>query len=193
MPIYRKQSDQELFGLIKEGDDNAFSEIYKRYWKDMYHNACKILRNEDLAQDIVQEVFISLWNRRTELTVQHPKSYLQQSTRFAVLKAIRNLKMDEQFNNRLREITTELITDDPLLFKEQQEILHKLLAELPEDCKEVFRMSREEQLTYKQIAEKLAISEKSVERRISKSLKFLRENMSLEVCVGVLLLGEMIK
>jgi len=193
MLAYSLYTDQELLHLVKEGDDAAFSNLYKRYWKDMYHNACKILRDEDVAQDIVQEVFISLWNRRAELDVQHTKAYLLQSTRFAVLKAIRNQKTDEQFYIRLRQITTELIDEEPLLFKEQQTILNQLISELPDDCRETFRMSREEQLTYKQIAQKLDVSEKTIEKRISKSLKFLRENLSLELCVGVLLLAERIK
>lgn len=193
MVNYVAFTDKELLDLIKEGDDTAFSEIYKRYWKEMYHNACKIMQDEDVAQDIVQEVFISLWNRRAELNVQHVKSYMLQSSRFAVLKAIRNQKTDEQFYTRLRQITTELIDEQPLLFKEQQIILDQLISELPDDCQETFRMSREEQLTYKQIAQKLDVSEKTIEKRITKSLKFLRENLSLELCVGILLLAERIK
>jgi len=159
----------------------------------MYHNACKIMNDENAAQDIVQDVFISLWKRREELNVQFLKSYLQQSTRFAVLKAIRNQKVDDQFYLRLRQITTELVEEQPLLFKEQQAILNQLINALPDDCKESFRMSRDEQLTYKQIAQKLNISEKTVEKRITKSLKFLRQNLSLELSVAILLLADHIK
>ncbi|MDR6785501.1 RNA polymerase sigma-70 factor (family 1) [Pedobacter africanus] len=193
MNNYKVLTDPELFDLIKKEDDKAFGELYTRYWKDMYHNACKIMRNEDMAQDIVQEVFISLWNRRTELNIQHVKSYMQQSTRFAVLKSIRSQKVDDQFYSRLRLITTELVEEQPLLFKEQQTVLNQLINELPADCRETFRMSRDEQLTYKQIAQKLEVSEKTVEKRITKSLKFLRENLSLDLCVGILLLAERIK
>ncbi|MDR2270342.1 MAG: RNA polymerase sigma-70 factor [Sphingobacterium sp.] len=193
MNNYKAINDLELLDLIKEKDDSAFGELYQRYWKDMYYNACKILRNQDLAKDIVQEVFISLWNRRTELSIQHVRSYMQQSTRFAVLKAIRDQKVDDKFYDRLRYITTELIEEHPLLFKEQKMILNQLIRELPLDCQETFRMSREEQLTYKQIAQKLNISEKAVEKRIGKSLKFLRENLHLELCIGILLLAERIK
>lgn len=193
MNNYKALTDPELFDLIKKEDDDAFGELYKRYWKDMYHNACKIMRNEDMAQDIVQEVFISLWNRRAELNVQQVSSYMQQSTRFAVLKSIRKQKIDDQFYSRLRQITSELVEEQPLLFKEQQTVLNQLIDELPADCRETFRMSRDEQLTYKQIAQKLEVSEKTVEKRMTKSLKFLRENLSLELCVGILLLAERIK
>jgi RNA polymerase sigma factor, sigma-70 family/RNA polymerase sigma-70 factor, Bacteroides expansion family 1 len=193
MTAYQDYKDRELLCLIKDGDSLAFAELYKRYWKDMYRNACAILRNESLAQDIVQDVFISLFNRRTELEVQFVKQYLHQSTRFAVLKAIRNQKVSDEFYIRLRQVTTELIEEQPLLFKEQQAILDQLITELPEDCKETFRLSREMQLTYKQIAAELNISEKTVEKRISKSLKFLRQNLNLELCIGILLLAKHIK
>lgn len=193
MNNYKALNDLELVKLIKKDDDDAFGELYKRYWRDMYLNACKIMRDEEVAQDVVQEVFVSLWNRRMDLNIQHVRSYMQQSTRFAVLKSIRSQKVNDRFYIRLRQITTELVEEQPLLFKEQHMVLNELISKLPQDCQETFRMSRDEQLTYKQIAQKLEVSEKTVEKRMTKSLKFLRENLTLELCVGILLLAEGIR
>lgn len=183
-------SDPELTRLMKLDDRAAFTELYERYWKALFKTAHNIIQDEAAAQDVVQEVFISLWNRRAEAEIGRIKPYLQQATRFAVLKAIRAQKTDAQFYERLRESTTELVIEEPLLFKEQQALLKKLVSELPDDCREAFLLSREEQLTYKQIAAHLQISEKTVEKRMSKALKYLRENLSLELCVTILVLGK---
>lgn len=188
MTAYSTFSDLQLITLLKQDDESAFSELYQRYWKKLYQTANNIIQNEAAAQDAVQEVFISFWNRRTETEIQNPGAYLYQATRFAVLKAIRAQKTDALFYERLRAVTTELIIEEPLLFKEQQQVLGALINSLPDDCKEAFRLSREEQLTYKEIAAQLNISEKTVEKRMTKSLKFLREKLSLELCVSIFIL-----
>ncbi|RZJ88214.1 MAG: RNA polymerase sigma-70 factor [Chryseobacterium sp.] len=193
MSKYSAFSDQELTDLMKSDDKAAFTELYDRHWKALFRTANNIIQYEEAAQDAVQEVFISLWNRRAETEINSIKSYLHQATRFAVLKAIRAQKTDALFYERLRDSTTELIIEEPLLFKEQQALLEQLVASLPEDCKETFRLSREEQLTYKQIAAQLDISEKTVEKRMTKSLKFLREKLSLELCISILMLGHHFK
>ena len=181
-------SDQEMFRLLREGHADAFAELFRRHWKDMYLHVLKIIADEALAQDIVQDIFISLWNRRADLEVAFPRSYLLRSARLAVLKVIRDQKVSEAFYARLRAISVDLVEEQPLLFKEQQALLEQLIGALPEQVQETFRMSREQQLTYKQIAEQLQISEKTVEKRMSKALKFLRENLSLSICVAILML-----
>src|SRR5690606_12654997 len=109
----------------------------------------------------------------------------QQATRFSILKVIRNQQTDAKFYERLKNITSEIIADDPLLFKEQQELLKELLASMPDNCSETFRLSREEGLTYAQIASQLNISEKTVEKRMTRSLKYLRRGLNWELCTAV--------
>lgn len=188
MKCYDNYTDSELISLLKAGEEAAFSEIYSRYWKLLFERAYVILRNEDSAKDAVQEVFISLWNRKEIIEIMQIKAYLQQAIRFKVLHFIRDERTDGEFYSRLRNITTEIIADNPLLFKEQQNLLNELVDSLPDDCKEAFLLSREEELTYKQIAEQLNISTKTVEKRISKSLKYLRENIGLGYCVAIIFL-----
>ena len=103
---------------------------------------------------------------------------MHQATRFLGLKAIREQKTDDRFYDRLKAITTEIVIDNPLLFKEQQKLLEKIRAKLPEDCKEAFTLSREENMTYNQIASQLNISGKTVEKRMSKSLKYFRRGLN---------------
>jgi RNA polymerase sigma-70 factor (ECF subfamily) len=186
MKLTNNYTDNELVVLLKNGEEDAFSEIYSRYWKLLFQKAYAILRDDNDAKDAVQDVFISLWNRREVVEVTYLKAYLQQAIRFKVLHFIREERIDGEFYVRLRKVTTEIIADNPLLFKEQQNLLNELVASLPEDCKEAFLLSREEDLTYKQIAEQLDVSIKTVEKRISKSLKYLRENLGMGYCLAIL-------
>ena len=187
MTEYSRLDDKELSELLKTGEQAAFTEIYNRYWKLLYNSAHNIIQDQDSAQDAVQDVFISLWQRKEEVDIQNLKAYLQQSVRFGVLKRIRAKKTDDEFYQHLADVTLDILSDDPLIFKEQQTLLNNLLDNLPEDCKETFHLSREENFTYKQIAAHLSISEKTVEKRMSKSLKYLRNNLNYEMCVALLI------
>ena len=180
-------SDTELIAALKKGEEQAFGEIYERYWKELYRKANHILQDPDASVDVLQDVFLSLWQRRAQVDILALKPYLHQALRFSVLKAIRKLKTDRQFYERLMEVTTEIIAENPLLFKEQQQLIQNLIDNLPEDCKQAFLLSREQEMTYKQIANLLNISEKTVEKRISKSLKMIRASLNIETCITILL------
>ncbi len=187
MTNYSDLTDSQLIDLLKGDNESAFTEIYSRYWKPLFDTAYSIIQDEDSAKDIVQNVFISLWQRREVSDIQSLKPYLQQAARFLVLKAIRANQTDLRFYERVKEITSEILNDDPLIFKEQQLLIQNLLNSLPENCRETFRLSREEGYTYKQIASHLNISEKAVEKRMSKSLKHMRGGLNWELCVAVIL------
>jgi RNA polymerase sigma-70 factor (family 1) len=174
MSAHSDFSDQELLVLLADGDHAAFAEVYARYWNGLYHTAFGILRQEDIAQDIVQEVFIDLWNRRQAAGIKALKPYLHQAARFQVLKAIRAGKVDQSFYERVARITVRISDTDPVQFKELQEIINGLLESLPDNCREVFRLSREEHMTYAEIALRLDISVKTVEKRMSLALRHFR-------------------
>ena len=172
---YSALNDQQLLALLKEANKDAFAEIYNRYWNSMYWSAYYVIKNESVAQDAVQEVFIALWQRNAEVDIEMLNAYLHQAVRFQILKAIKKQKADEQFYSRLVNITANIVYENPLLFKEQESLLKDILDTLPEDCRLIFRMSREEQLTYKQIAQQLSISEKTVEKKMTLCLKHFRQ------------------
>ncbi|MBO9570924.1 MAG: RNA polymerase sigma-70 factor, partial [Chitinophagaceae bacterium] len=155
-------------------DEQAFSHIYDRYWKSLYVTANNILQNPTAAQDIVQEVFTSLWQRRNIAEIDNLKSYLYQATRFQVFKAIREEKNDHAFYNRLKIVTQELFHEDPIVFRDLQHLIDNSIDSLPDDQKEIFMLSRTDGLTYAQIAERKNISVKTVEKKMSLALKHLR-------------------
>nr|WP_255552947.1 sigma-70 family RNA polymerase sigma factor [Longitalea arenae] len=159
---------------LHQGDEMAFAEIYNRYWKCLYTSAHNILQVKEVAQDAVQEVFVSLWKRRQALQVDVLQSYLHQAVRFQVFKAIRAEKTDQQFFNRLALVSKDILFEDPVLFKELEHLYQQLIQSLPPDEKEIFLLHRDGGLTYKQIAEQKNISVKTVEKKMSHALREIR-------------------
>lgn len=190
MPDYSIYTDEQLLERIAEDDQEAFTAVYHRYWKSLYLRAKNMLTDADLAQDIVQEVFISLWNRRRQVEIEHLKAYLFQAVRFQELKALRTLKSDTNFYERLALISRDLLIHEPLAFKELETVLYRVLATFPEDQRRIFSMSRDEGLTYREIAEKMDISVKTVEKKVSLSLRAIRKGMdgAFPVIVSMMML-----
>lgn len=174
---YSDHSDHGLLQMLATDDRAAFAELYRRHWKPLFITAANILNDRSTAGDVVQEVFISLWQRRLELKVRSPSAYLQQAVRFQVFKTIRDGRTDTDFQKRLSEVSRDILTEDPLLFKELQHLVEAVIRSLPEDQRTIFRMNRDENLTYKEIADKLGISVKTVEKKMSRSLRHLRSGL----------------
>lgn len=174
MQHYPTHTDNELLRMLHQNDELAFAEIYNRYWKLLYSSAHNILQVKDAAQDAVQEVFISLWKRRANIQIEVLQSYLYQAVRFQVFKAIRAEKTDQDFFNRLALVTRDILFEDPVLFKELESLYQQLIHALPPDEQEIFLLNRDSGLTYKQIAEQKNISVKTVEKKMSRSLKEIR-------------------
>lgn len=187
MHAYSDYTDHQLARLLLQEDRIAFTEIYERYWQILLRTAYRILQDEDTARDTVQDVFFSLWQRRKEVKIDNLKAWLQQAVRFSVFKAIREMKWEEAMYERLRQATTAIIMDDPLVYKEQQQLILELLETLPEDCREIFRLSRTELLTHREIAMKMGVSERTVERKISKSLRLIQTGLTVSTCLAVLI------
>lgn len=171
---YIALSDHELLNRMRGDDGPAFTEIYGRYSESLFARAKAILHNSEFTADIVQEAFLSLWQRRKEARIEHLGNYLHQSVRFLVFQSIREGKARAEFFDRLSQVSQELLFTDPLLFKELQSLIPEIMRGLPEDQQRIFRMHREQQMTYQQIADELKISVKTVEKKMSLTLKSFR-------------------
>jgi RNA polymerase sigma-70 factor (ECF subfamily) len=169
-----KYLDTELIGLLAADREPALQELYERYWERLFTKAYNFLRSEDAAKDCVQEVFIWLWTHRNSVQIENVNSYLQQATRFQALKALRERRPTGDFEDRLSRLTGHILASDAIEFKELKTYLEGLIESLPEDQRLIFRLHREESLTYSQIAEKLGISVKTVEKKMSLALRHLR-------------------
>jgi RNA polymerase sigma-70 factor (ECF subfamily) len=171
---YKTYADTELVRLMAEGEEPALRELFDRYWSSLFRRANNFLDNEDAAKDCVQEVFIWLWLHRDTLDIGNMEHYLHQATRFQAFKALREQKAAGNFESRLIQFTETIMASDVLEFKELKAFLDSLIDSLPEDQRLIFRLHREESLTYKEIAERLNISVKTVEKKMSMSLRYLR-------------------
>jgi RNA polymerase sigma-70 factor (family 1) len=170
-------NNDELIRLLKEDNQQAFSEIYDRYWEKLFDYAEKILQGRAASQDAVQEVFIDLWKRRLTIQIESLQSFLYQAVRFQVFKTIRSEKMDADFFKRLSAVSYKLIAEDPIIFRDLEKLFEKVLAGLPEDQRIIFKLNRDQGLTYKEIAEQRNISVKTVEKKMSLALQHIRINL----------------
>ncbi|MGX5821026.1 sigma-70 family RNA polymerase sigma factor [Chitinophaga lutea] len=172
-----KYSDAALFQRMQADDSAAFTELFHRHHRPLYLTAFRILRQEEAAMDAVQDVFTACWQRRAELAPEYPVAYLQQAVRFQVYRAIRDQKTDALFYDRLLAISPEVLEENPWMYKELHALVQQVIASLPEDSRRIFLLSREEQLTYKEIAGRMDISVKTVEKKMTFALKVLRTRL----------------
>lgn len=140
----------------------------------MYAFAFKMIADEDDAKEIVQEVFKSLWERKDGLSINDAERYLLRSVKLKSLELIRNRAIRQKHHEFILYDSEIAYEDHYLQEKELKDKLLKVINTLPRQCKNVFRMSREDGLTNKEISEILVISERAVEYHISKALSILR-------------------
>ena len=164
--------------------------LYNRHWADLYRFSFFILRDQDACKDIIQDVFVWVWEHRQELEIQTPKSYLKTAVKYKIANYIRSGKIRDSF---FEEVTKFNFTqslpgvDEFAELKELNHIIHISVADLPLKCREIFRLSREANLSNREIAEQLGISIKTVENQITIALHRIRRNVEPHL-IGILLL-----
>ncbi|WP_036691884.1 RNA polymerase sigma factor [Pedobacter glucosidilyticus] len=179
MLLSHKEEDKLLLLQMQENDDNlAFDTLYDKYWEQMYNAAYKRLKDADYAKDITQDIFLQLWLRRKELSIDNLVSYLHTSVRNNVFKWMEK----EQRYTPIPEVLIQLgiakdQTDAEILRKEFLIKYERLINSLTPSQQEIFRMKYQEDLTTQQIADKLQISRKTVQNQLGKSMAQLRESL----------------
>jgi len=172
---YCQFSNDYLLMLLKQSDSKAFEEIYNRYWKVCFKYAIQKIGDISKVEDICHDVFLSIWQRRETIDILNLEAYLIQSIKYAILR-IKQADIKSNILSHQLELKEDINeTEYKIYFDEMNKAWHEGLDRLPEKSKEVFVLSRLENLTNKEIGEKLSISEKGVEYHISKAIKFLRE------------------
>ncbi|MFS2186788.1 RNA polymerase sigma factor [Mucilaginibacter sp. Mucisp84] len=172
--------DQELITLLKNDDRGAFAAIYKRYWTVMYMHALKMVRDEDDARDIIQEVFTSLWIKRQSITPDaNLAGFLFISTKNKVLDLIARKRVKSDYIDSLAEFvnTNKNQTLERIEEKEIMEALNREIALLPPKMRQIFEMRIHRHCTYKEIANELNLSDKTVKKQISNAIKIIRPKL----------------
>lgn len=171
-------TSKALYKIGKENDEKAFRKLFDQYYASLVHYSAYIIGSAPLAEEIVSEVFVLLWKSRQTLTnVKDIKRYLYTSTKNKTIDYIRrkkNLTFISVDKKDLREYVVYENPEDQCIEKEIRARLEEAVLKLPEKCRMIFRMVKEEQMKYDEVAELLDISPKTVENQMVKALKVVR-------------------
>lgn len=187
-------TDDVLLHLMSSDDQEAFALIYRRYWEGLFITAAKTLRGKQEAEDVVQDVFLSLWNRRGELNIEGSLSaYLQTSVRYKAIHYIEKNITRRDYLALLTDVAVNTLSppaDIQLQLKEAQQTIREAVDKMPPKMQEVYRLSRQEHLTHREIAEKLGISVETVKKHIQHALQLIKTALGYNaaaICILYLL------
>ncbi|MBN9386195.1 MAG: RNA polymerase sigma-70 factor [Chitinophagaceae bacterium] len=183
---YSLYTDEELLSLLRDDDETALSTLYDRYWDKLLSIAFKHSKDKSTSKEIVQELFISLWNRRSTLQIDHLDSYLATAVKFSVFKLYYR-EHGRADKLKLNAPSHENYTIDEIISaKFLEEYLNGIVETLPEKCRTVFKYSREQGMKIPEIAAQMGISEKTVEAHLTKSLKTLRLHFNKDNAIVII-------
>jgi RNA polymerase sigma-70 factor (ECF subfamily) len=170
-------SDVELLSRVRAGDEAAFRIVFDLYSNKLYTFSFRLLKDNEQCREVVQEAFLNLWLSRAKLDDQYPLApYLYTITRRLTLNAIRSIATSQSAIDKLwlnaRKVSNE--TEEVVLFEDLEHFIDQILNTLPKQQQLVFRMSRQRELSYDEIAEELNISRNTVKNHLVAALKTLR-------------------
>lgn len=173
--------ENELILLLKQSNQEAFTTLYKKYWKQVYNFSRLYLTSQSVAEEVVQEVFIKVWESRDFMREgDNFKGLLFIITRNLIFNMHRkNLNEDFYKMTVLSAMENSYDIEEEIDAKNLGEYIDLLIADLPPRRREIFNLSRKENKSYKEISLLLGVSEKTVENQIGEALKFLRKNLIL--------------
>jgi len=171
-------NDSALLRLLKQDNAPAFQELYDRYWQKLYYLAHKRLKSATAAEEVVQNVFLTIWRKRKTLKIEEPAAYLAAITRYAVYHYVaaekrRVMKEEIAVGRQVEAVAVEMLIDDKLLL----EIVKQQANELPEKCRLVFIYNKLEDQPLPEVAERLNISVKTAEAHLTKALRLIRRRL----------------
>jgi len=182
-------NELELLALLKDGDESAFSEIYKKHWQTVYTAAYRRLRDKEQCQDIVQNIFISLWNRRSTLTIENLNNYLATAVKFQVINyATRKPHQTTFFDEFEYQLAAQESSDDRVLENEVKSLVLAFIETLPEKRKQIFLLYYHEHLSTAEIATRLNISQKTVQNQLNTANHALRDHILLFMTISTAVL-----
>ncbi len=182
------EETETILRNIQDGNLQEFEKLFKEYYPLLCHYALRFVKDADQAEEIVQELFCQLWENRKALEIHTSiKAYLYKATYFNSLQELRKRGIKNRYVDYFKNHKSEQSQADH--FAEENEIyniVQRTLSNLPSRCGQIFKMSRFEGLKYREIADQLSISVKTVEANMGKALKVFRKN--LKDYVGIIVL-----
>lgn len=166
--------DDQLLERVAQHNADAFRELYERYQQPLLTRALHFLNCENSAKDCLQDVFVSIWVKREALVISNLNNYLHQAIRFRALRCLKSSRHAIRLDDRPPRLTDSFHPSAALDYKELHLRLEARIHALPPDQQRIFLLHRDQGLTYAQIARRFGISVKTVEKKMSLALRFLR-------------------
>ncbi|WGQ10524.1 RNA polymerase sigma-70 factor [Pedobacter gandavensis] len=191
MKMYSEFTDSELVRLLKDRNHEAFAEIYNRYAVLMFYKVNQMLRDEEPSKDLVQDLFVGLWDK-PELVQEDNNiaGYLYIGARNRVLKFIQRNKLKNDHIASLAkyasEVSMETIQD--IDERELKIIVQREIDNLPPKMRIIFEMSRKDNLSHAEIADKLGLSDQTVKKQVNNALKILRSKLAVYAPIGLIII-----
>ncbi|GAA4780478.1 RNA polymerase sigma-70 factor [Olivibacter ginsenosidimutans] len=172
--------EKALLIRIASGDEQAFRIIFDRYRIPIYRYALKIVKSEQVAEEIVHDVFLTLWQHENPSAIEAVEAYIKVVARNAALQVLRRGQLEQRVGNQLKTTWEETHnqTEEAILFNESTILLRQAIALLPPQQRQVYLLCREEGLKYAQAAERLSLSPLTVKTHMLHALRFLRNYLS---------------
>ena len=173
--------DGNLLIDLKNGDEKAFETLFWEYNQHVYHFVYSLLYDKSMAADLTQNVFLKIWEKHETIDPeQNFDAYLFTIARNLVYKETENRLLSEKLTESLQRQLSDVdsLMEERIDAESLREYINSLIEELPPSRREILRLRRHEHLSYREIAERLSISEKTVETQLSRALRFLRDRLS---------------
>ena len=181
-------TDQSLAESIRNSNQGVFELVFNYYYSGLVVYADQIIKNMAVSEDIVQSVFMKLWETREVIEIRSFRSYFIQCVKNRCIDHIRNQQVKQRIDIRIPETINLVMEEDLWTKNELNELLENSIEGLPPRCREIFKMSRFENLKIAEIADQLNISKRTVETQISNALKVLRVKLADYIGIMVALL-----
>jgi len=188
--LKKERSNNDLLKLLKKGDMHAFDAIYDRYCKRMYGFVIRYIKQEEDAEEIVQEVFLKIWESRKKIdTYSSFDSFIFTIAYNITISLLRKRVNEKKYLEHLhlrQQITDAEEIINEIHFKQIKEQLKSSLNQLTPRQREIFLLSREEGFTHEEIAKRLNISPNTVKNHLVTTLSFLRSKIGKSMITGIL-------
>jgi RNA polymerase sigma-70 factor (ECF subfamily) len=187
---YQNDSDQQILDAIRQGDEKAFSELFSRYWDTAHRIAYSKVRSLETTQEIVQELFITLWDKRETLVIQNIPAFITTCIKNKAIKIIESQIVKRKYWEYYKTYIpqNESVTESEVDFNELKEAIEAGMERLPAKSKKVFQLNRFHGRSIPEIADMLNLSEKAIEYHLTRSLKHLRLHLRDFLMLIVLIL-----
>lgn len=177
---YSSLTDDVLVELLNAGDTGAFQAVYNRYWNKLYMASKKRLYDQDAAAEVVQDIFVDLWERRQSLKIESLDRYLFTAVKYKVIDQIRSRVNRKETSDLIMEDMASYFdqqADNNLAFQDLNSAVERILILMPSKTRDIFKMSRLEHHSVREISSSMNIPERTVEYHITQSLRILREHL----------------